>query len=333
MEIGENSSFSSIPVIDIGPLFLYSPNDIEFQPVVDAISDACKRVGFFYIKNHGIPKSEMDLIFQETAAFFDLPLDIKQKVSIGNSKHHRGYVGIGEEGVDEFNEDTDLKQAFDIGLDLAEDDPEILNKVPNYGPNQWPEGLPSSWKINVLDYYNRILQLGRRLTVAFAVALKLDINYFQEMYKKPMSILRLLKYPPQSEKKSKTQLGCGVHTDYGFLTILAQDSIGGLQVQNVEGKWIDATPIEGTLVVNLGDMMARATNDIFKATPHRVINPPSTNHRYSLPFFFDPHYNTYVECFDSCKSSANLSKYSPVIFGEHLLARLDATYSYRKKES
>jgi len=325
------SSFTEIPVIDIWAILNLPRNDERYIRTANEIGDACKNVGFFYIKNHGIPTEMVMRTFECAKEFFELSLDKKKKVSIANSTNHRGYFGVGEEVLDEA--DADLKEGIDIGLELPDDDIDVVNKTPNYGPNQWPSDLPLQWKNDVLEYFDAGMNLGRKLIASFAVYLKLDEDYFTEMYKKPITILRFLKYPPNTQKQFENQLGCGAHTDYGFLTILVQDTVGGLQVQNTEGKWIDAKPIEGTFVINVGDMMPMLTNDLFRATSHRVISPYSESNRYSIPLFFDPHYNTTVECLQSCISKENPAKYPPVIYGEHLLQRLNATYTYRKKET
>eukprot|EP01114_Cavostelium_apophysatum_P021952 TRINITY_DN7801_c0_g1_i1.p1 TRINITY_DN7801_c0_g1~~TRINITY_DN7801_c0_g1_i1.p1 ORF type:complete len:329 (+),score=39.95 TRINITY_DN7801_c0_g1_i1:44-1030(+) len=326
--------FSSIPVIDIGPILQYPSNDVRFLKAAESIDLACRNVGFFYIVNHGIPQEKTQGIFKHAHEFFDLPIDMKRKVAIGNSPNHRGYFGIGEEYLDESAPDKDLKEGIDLGIDLPSDDPDVMKGTPNYGSNQWPEGLDPSWKHHVNEYIELLLSLGRSLMKAFAINLKVEENYFEEMYRNPMVIFRMLKYPPYSttHRTSEKQLGCGAHTDYGFLTILAQDTIGGLQVKNSKGEWVDATPIENSFVVNLGDMMARATNDIYKATPHRVMNSPSENCRISIPFFFDPAYYTHVECFESCRKENTAPKYPPVVYGDHLLQRLNATFSYRQND-
>jgi len=328
-----------IPVIDIGPLVTDSEDNTKIMQVANQIGEACIHVGFFYVINHGIPKQKLELMILEAERFFLMDKQRKMKINISKSLNHRGYFGVGEENVDETRTDGgDLKEGIDIGLELPEDDEDILKQTPNYGPNQWPEELSDSttpisilsWKKNILDFFDELLVLGRRILKAFAIHLELPEYYFENMFKKPMALLRFLNYPPSIHKTTSTQLGCGEHTDYGFLTLLLQDSIGGLQIQNSEGKWIDAIPIEGSFVVNIGDMMARITNDKFKATRHRVINNHTTKNRISIPFFFDPHYNTKAECLASCQSQNNPSKYPPVIYGDHLIQRLNATFSYRQ---
>jgi isopenicillin N synthase-like dioxygenase len=161
----------------------------------------------------------------------------------------------------------------------------------------------------------------------FALALDLKEDFFTRRMEHPTAILRLLRYPPnpQAAAMQKTQPGCGAHSDYGYLTILAQDSVGGLQVQNRAGKWIDAKPVPGAYVCNIGDMMAQWTNDRFAATQHRVVSSPDRE-RYSIPFFFHPDFDTEVACLPSCQSAENPPRYAPTTTGAHIVRRLQEAY-------
>jgi isopenicillin N synthase-like dioxygenase len=173
-----------------------------------------------------------------------------------------------------------------------------------------------------------MVSLGHQVLEAFALSLNLPSNYFKSMCQKPMVTMRLLHYPPQPIILDPDQLGCGAHTDYECFTLLSQSNQSGLQVLNNQGEWINASPIENTFVVNIGDLMQRWTNDLFKSTIHRVINTSGTT-RYSIPVFFGPDY------FAEIKSLINdqTSKYPPVIAGEYLTQRFDDTYHYREKDS
>ena len=163
---------------------------------------------------------------------------------------------------------------------------------------------------------------------SFALSLNLPLNYFKSMCLKPMVTMRILHYPPQPIVIDKDQLGCGEHTDYECFTLLSQSNQSGLQVQNRDGQWINAKPIENTFVVNIGDLMQRWTNDQFKSTIHRVINTSGTT-RYSIPIFFGPNYFAQIKSLDQNQ----ISKYPPIIAGEYLISRFDDTYKYRQTDS
>ncbi|VTL99196.1 oxidoreductase [Pseudomonas aeruginosa] len=145
-------------------------------------------------------------------------------------------------------------------------------------------------------------------------------------------MFRLIHYPPAADRQSADQPGAGAHTDYGCVTLLYQDAAGGLQVQNRQGEWIDAPPIDGTFVVNIGDMMARWSNDRYRSTPHRVLSPRGVD-RYSMPFFAEPHRDTEIRCLPGCFDADNPPRYPPTTCGEWLTSRFAQTYAYRRGET
>ena len=320
---GKRVPFQSIPVVDLAPLL----TGRDKAAVAEAVGQACREVGFLYIAGHGVPPALVDRCFAEVRRFFTLPDERKMAVHMQRSPCHRGYYPLFEENTDP-ELTADLKEGFDIALELGPDDPDVVAGKPLHGPNQWPEDLPG-FRETLEAYYAAMRQLARQLLRAFALGLDIPEDFFEEKVDKPLAQLRTLHYPPQAGHVEAETLGCGAHTDYGCLTILAQDDVGGLQLCNSAGEWIAAPPIPGTFVVNIGDQMARWTNDLFAATRHRVINT-SGRERYSLPFFFDPNYDTVVECLDSCRDAGHPPKYPPVKAGEYLVERFDATYSYRQ---
>lgn len=320
---GKRVPFRSIPVVDLAPLL----SGGDTVAVAEAVGRACREVGFLYIAGHGVPPALVERVFAEVRRFFALPDERKMAVHMRNSPCHRGYYPLFEENTDP-DLTADLKEGFDIALELGPDDPDVIAGRPLHGPNQWPVDLPG-FRETLEEYYAAMRQLACRLLRAFALGLDIPEDFFEDKVDKPLAQLRTLHYPPQAGHIEAETLGCGAHTDYGCLTILAQDDVGGLQLCNSAGEWISAPPIPGTFVVNIGDQMARWTNDIFAATRHRVINT-SGRERYSLPFFFDPNYDTVVECLDTCRDADHPPKYPPVRAGEYLLERFDATYSYRQ---
>jgi isopenicillin N synthase-like dioxygenase len=315
--------FASVPVIDLGPLAGTDP--AAKRRTAQAIGRACEDVGFLYIANHGVPQALIDRTFAEAHRFFALPLAEKMKIPLKASANYRGYFPLKEEKTD-VTAMGDLKEGFDLMRELGPDDPDVRAGKPLHGPNQWPaEAVLPGFRAAILDYYAAMEALAKRLMRGMALSLDLDENWFADKLKKPLAYLRLLHYPPQPGTIDEREIGCGAHSDYGCLTILAQDQVGGLQLRNSAGEWIEAPPIPGTFVINLGDQMARWTNERFQATPHRVINR-SGRERYSIPFFFDPDYDAVIECLPSCQGPDNPPKHKPITGGEHLLGMLNATF-------
>jgi isopenicillin N synthase-like dioxygenase len=318
-----------IPVIDIGPL---GTGPAEARRVtIAAIEHACKNIGFFYITNHGVPAALIAQTFEEATRFFALPTADKAGIAIEKSACHRGWFRIGGENLDPEKQKTtgDFKEGVKIGRDLAPSHPLVAARTPLHGPNQWPD-LPG-WRAVMENYYSAMDALGRRLLGAFAASLGLDDRFFEPWLHAPMTTLGPLHYPPQTGRITEAQIGAGAHTDYGCLTILAQDDAGGLQVRNAAGTWIDAPPIPGTFVVNIGDMMERWTNGVFTSTLHRVINV-SGHERYSVPFFFDPDFAAPVECLATCLAPGETPKYAPTTAGQHLLDKINASFEYHKEK-
>jgi isopenicillin N synthase-like dioxygenase len=317
--------FGAIPMIDMAPFL-----DGSDRPgVAQRIGDACRGIGFLYLSNHGIAPGLIDAAMTEARRFFALPTERKMALHIGKSRAHRGYFPLFEENTDP-TQHADFKEGFDLARDLPETHPDVRAAKPLHGPNVWPDDLPG-FRATIEEYYAALMRLAGHLMAAFALSLDLPQGYFRPMIDQAMGALRLLHYPPQAATVVDNAVGCGAHTDYGCLTILAQDANGGLQVQNRAGEWIAAPPVPGAFVVNLGDQMARWTNDVFAATPHRVINL-SGRERYSMPFFFEPNYDAVISCLETCRSPADPPKYADVVAGEYLVSRFNDTFSYRAAE-
>ena len=321
-----------IPVIDFAP-FLHG-SAADRKAVARKIGEACRNIGFFYLINHGVPAALTERTFAEARRFFALPLEKKREIAIEKSPCHRGYFGLGGENLDPKKQRYagDLKEGIKIGRDLAADHPLVRAGTPLHGPDQWPTNLPG-WREVMQGSYDALVRLGRELMHAFALALELPEDHFDRWLTGPMATLGPLHYPPHEGRISESRLGAGAHTDFGCLTILSQDPVGGLQVRNSAGQWIDAPYVEGSFVVNIGDMMERWTNGIFSSTMHRVINS-SGKDRYSLPFFFDPDFNADLTCLETCWGPDRPARYPPTTGGQHLLDMINATFDYhRDKES
>jgi len=317
----------SLPIIDIAPL--YQADRQGWLTVANAIDHACRHWGFFYIKGHPISAERIGQLQSAAQAFFALPLADKLSIDITQTRHHRGYGAIATEQLDP-ERPSDLKETFDMGLHLAAEHPDVLAGKPLRGPNRHPR-LPG-WQALMEGHYRDMQALAQTLLRAIALALDIEEDFFDQRFKDAVSVLRMIHYPPSQTASAPDQQGAGAHTDYGCITLLYQDSAGGLQVRNVDGQWIDAPPIEGTFVVNLGDMMARWSNDQYVSTPHRVISPLGVD-RYSMPFFAEPHPDTRIECLPGCQDISRPAKYPPTTCAEFLLSRFADTYAYRREQA
>ncbi|MGX5728734.1 2-oxoglutarate and iron-dependent oxygenase domain-containing protein [Metapseudomonas otitidis] len=318
---------NTLPLIDIAPL--YGTDSAAWRDVATQIDTACRDWGFFYITGHGIPPERIDALLAAAKAFFALPEAEKLKIDITRTAHHRGYGAIATEQLDP-TQPSDLKETFDMGFHMAADHPEVLAGKPLRGPNRHPD-LPG-WAPLMEQHYADMQVLAQTLLRAIALALGIERDFFDARFAEPISVFRMIHYPPRHTARSADQPGAGAHTDYGCVTLLYQDDAGGLQVRNVHGEWIDAPPIPGSFVVNIGDMMARWSNDRYTSTPHRVISPLGV-HRYSMPFFAEPHPDTEISCLPNCSSADNPPKYPPVTSAEYLLSRFADTYAYRREET
>ena len=317
----------TLPIIDIGPLS--EPYSEAWQPVISAIDSACRNSGFFYIKNHGISPEQMQSMFALSASFFNLPYPEKESIAISESHNHRGWGHTGAEQLDP-EAPTDWKETFDMALDLHKDHP-LSQACPEfYGPNRYPQMATFQQAMN--QHYELLSRLSMRILEAMALALKEPKDFFTTCFEGQTSVLRLLHYPPRtSESSAAPDQAAGAHTDYGCITLLAQDDVGGLEVQANDGQWISAPPVENTFVVNIGDLMQRWTNDQYKSTAHRVKSPPPYVHRYAIPFFVEPRFDTQVDCIKSCVPEGQIKKYEAVESGAWIKSRFDATYDYRKE--
>jgi isopenicillin N synthase-like dioxygenase len=321
----QSSVLSSLPVIDVSGLA--SANLAERAAVASELGRACRGIGFFYVVNHGVPESLREALFAAAHEFFTLPLSDKQNLSIKLSPHNRGYVALEAERLDQTAAHSDYKEAYNIGLDLAADNPEVLAGKPYRGVNLWPT-LPG-WRETLLSYYDACWALGRRIHRGFALDLGIAEDFFEDKLDSPLATLRILHYPPQPGRAaSAPDSGAGAHTDYGNLTILATDSVAGLQVRARNGAWIDAPHIPGSFVCNIGDCMMRWTNDVYVSTPHRVAIP--VRDRYSAAFFLDPNPDARVEVLANCVAPGAAPKYPPTTGADYIRERLVATYGHLK---
>lgn len=301
-----------IPVLDWSRF----SSGADREGFVADLGRACRETGFFLIAGHGIPQSVIDGTFSAADGFFALPEAAKAPLDIRNSKNNRGWTAHGTENLDDTAPgQVDRKEAFNIGLELADDDPRMGQ--PFRGPNAWPD-LPG-FRERTLAYFDAVHRLGIDLHRAIALDLGLDEHYFEPFLDEPLATLRMLRYPGGSP--GANEIGAGAHTDYGSITLLMSDGEPGLQVQPLGGDWTGVPNTPGAFIINIADCLMRWTNDIYISTPHRVLVP--RNPRRSLAFFLDPNPDAVIRALPG----TGQAKYPPVTGAEYLRMRLDATYT------
>jgi isopenicillin N synthase-like dioxygenase len=322
--IPAHADFDAIPVVDFA---LITSSDLRVRIAAAAtLREVCTRVGFFYLGNHGVPQPMIDGCFEAARRYFAQSTEQKMATHISKSEHHRGYGAMLEERTDAKG-GPDLHEAFDLSHDVPADDPEVLAGCWLSGPNAWPDPAPPGFRAALENYYAAMLTLGRRLFGGFALALGLDEAFFEPMLDRPGSFMRVLHYPPQPPHgEAGESMGIGAHSDYECFTILAQDDVGGLEVRNARGQWIAAVPMPGCFVINIGDMMARWTNDLFASTLHRVINR-SGRERTSIPFFYGIDYDVTLETLPACVSPDRPQRYAPVNAHDYVAGRIKGSYA------
>jgi isopenicillin N synthase-like dioxygenase len=265
-----------LPIIDVSPVFA----DADASPIAAEIGAACRSLGFFYVTGHAIGADTLAALDTASRKFFALPEGEKLKIAMAHGgRAWRGYFPVGGELT---SGKPDRKQGLYFGEELGGADTRVSAGLPLHGANLFPEAVPEL-KPAVLRFMSEATRSAHAIMVGVALSLGLDAQYFRRTYTaKPTLLFRVFEYPAGDDES----WGVGEHTDYGLLTLLAQDENGGLQVKTSNG-WIDAPPIEGALVCNIGDMLDRLTGGAYRSTPHRVRNA-SGKSRLSFPFFFDP---------------------------------------------
>ena len=309
-----------VPVIDL---------DREPSIVGTELDEVCSDVGFFQVVGHGVPDGVSARAWQATIDFFDLPLEERLSTKPSTPGYPYGYIPFSGESLGKSlggESKPDLKEAYSIGPVDAPTWP-ISGDDEGWAwlPNLWPVALPEfreAWT----EYFRVQLDLGARLMRLFAQALKLPADYFDTSIDKSPSALRAIRYPAREYAPEDGQLRAGAHTDYGTLTILKQDTVGGLQVLTHENEWAAVEPIDGAFVLNIGDLMARWTNDRWRSTTHRVVDPPPDANgviprRHSMPFFHNANWDATVSGLPTCVPAGEKPKYETVLAGPHLQAK------------
>ncbi len=304
-----------IPVIDLaGALGPGGPRSAE---VASQLRQSAMSSGFFYVRHHGVAAELIARQFALARRLMALPAATRAALSLHRSPSMRGFDGIGAQTLDAGMR-PDLKEGFYCGMAYPDDHPYVRAGYQTYGHNQWPAEVPEAAG-QCEAYIQALLVVARRLMQLLARSLGLPETYFDAASTHPMITLRMLRYPPHPADGDAKTFGAGSHTDWGALTLLAQDDFGGLEVQMPDGRWIPATPVPETFVVNLGDMIPRWTNGLYHSNPHRVRNTCSGGAaRYSIPFFYEPDYLARIEPVPGTVAPGEAPRFESCTAGEHL---------------
>lgn len=307
---------NNIPSVDLADFL--SDNTSRKQKFVNEIGNAYEEIGFVALKNHFLDDVLVTDLYKEVKSFFSLPLETKEKYEMEGLGGQRGYISFGKEHA-KGKKEGDLKEFWHFGQEPAID----ANLIEEYPPNVTVNELLDYNKTG-MEAYKMLEKTGLYVLRALALYIGLDEYYFDHWASNGNSILRPIHYPPITEEP-KGAVRAGAHGDINLITLLMGASTGGLQVQRKDGKWIDAIPQEDELVINVGDMLERLTNNKLRSTIHKVINPPKEewkNPRYSIPFFMHPRSDMKLNCLDECITEENPKQYEDITAGDFLHQRL-----------
>ena len=322
----------ALPVIDISAFI--DGNTAHKQSIAEQAHDAVRDYGFFYLAQHGLNKVIEDC-FAAAQWFFHQATEEKQKIHIDQSPCHRGWYAYGGETLDpRHNPEGDYKEGLKIGNDLPATHAFVQNNIPLHGPNQWPAASSQegqNFRYIMETAHQDFSQLAGHIVHMLALSLELPEDYFDAFFTTPMTTLSPIFYPPQKHAQTQWHIGAGAHTDFGMLSILAQDGTAGLEIKarESENSWLPIPPIADALVVNIGDMLDFWTGGYYRSTPHRVQNL-SDNARQSLVFFYDPQYDTKLTPIASPKlpvtHQASHDMQNDLTALDHLLAKIEASF-------
>jgi len=314
----QQTDHAVIPVIDITSL----RDGTDAITVAKALHAASQGMGFIYVKGHGIQEANIKAAHASALAFFRHSTSDKSTVTV--SPKHRGWLGQGGAVMADGGK-TDLKESFIWGAEDADGNTE--EDHPLRGNNRWPAFVPELQR-HAMNYFRQAHEVALHLMRGFALGLKLEEEYFLHSNSAPLSRASFVYYPSQSENLGTQQFGAGPHTDFGVLTILCQDAVGGLQIEGIDGEWIEAPPIEGSLVINVGDLLSRWTDGVYRSTKHRVINS-SGRERLSLVLAYDPDPNTMIDARNIFGPEHRAAE-EPITCGDYLIWRFEKAFSYRE---
>ena len=319
----------SIPIIDVGPAFRGEPGALD--AVAAQVRGACERVGFFYLSGHGVSSRIVQAAFAASREFHALPLEDKLALKI--NENNIGYLPVNEsmQRASTVHKATrpNFNESFFISHDRGADHPDVVAGIPLRGRNQWPTGH-DGMRATMIAYFKTMEALGERLLPVLARSLELPADFFAPYFANEAHVnLRFLHYPPQ-EIDDDEQFGQGPHTDNSFITMLAREDVPGLAVRLPSGEWLAPPVIDGTFLVNLGNVMRRWSNDRFLSTPHGVLND-SGRDRYSIAFFYSPTPDARIDVLRTCTGPDDPPRYEPAVYRDLVLQFYNANYFHRDR--
>ena len=306
----------AIPVVDLSKFVDGSAEDRA--AFVQELGRAFHEIGFVGVINHGISKELIDTFYAESKAFFALPTETKRKYEIPGLAGQRGYTSFGKEHAKQ-SQVADLKEFFQIGQTVTDNDP-----IQSDYPDNVQVAEKPAFSQKGTELYKAFEKAGAELLKAIAIYLELGEDYFDAKIRNGNSILRAIHYPPIKEEPNSA-IRAEQHEDINLITLLVGASAGGLQLLSKEDEWMAITPAEDEIVINVGDMLQRLTNNYLKSTTHRVVNPPREEWhlpRLSIPFFLHPRMEMDLTCLDNCVDEKTPLAYEPITAGEYLNERL-----------
>lgn len=320
-----------VPVIDIGDYRTGKPGALEAAAA--ELRHAQENVGFYVLTGHGVDQGLIDQVFEQTKIYHAQPLE--KKIALKANDNNVGYMPVKGSitratPVAGVKPQPNLVEAFFMKRDLAADHPDVIAGRRFRPMNQWPDpaDMPD-FRQTMVAYMDALEGLGLSLLPLYAVALDLPVDWFDAKFREPQYVLRCSHYPPH--ETAPGQFGIAPHTDSSFMTMLAQSGLPGLAILAQSGRWIEPPPLDGSFVVNSGDMMKRWTNERFLSTPHRVINRTPEADRYAIPFFFDCNIDNLMECLPTCTNLDNPPKYEPTSYADYMAWFYDRNYAHARK--
>jgi isopenicillin N synthase-like dioxygenase len=322
---------TEVPVIDLGPYLRGEPGALE--RTAEALGEASETLGFYFVGSHGVPQKLIDRVFDQTERFHALPME--KKLSVKVTDKIVGYLPPGgqTQRTSKYGKSIhpDTSSSYYVRQEWPKDHPDVLAGKPWIFENKWID-LPG-FRETMIEYYGAMSQLVFKLLRLQSTALGMGPDYFpsHDAFKPPVFNLRLLHYPPRDQTLDG-QFGIGPHTDYGHLTLLAQQRVPGLEILTRDEKWIEAPALDGHFLVNNADLCSIWTNDRFRSAPHRVINKTGER-RHSIPFFTATRHDVMLECLPTCTGPGNPPKHAPTSYGEYIAAINRTNYDFLREKA